>query len=347
MKNSLGLLLTIFLLSACGEKPAEEYKETLYVFGTLVEVTLRGVEEDKAREAVAELGHGFQKMHKDWHAWKPGELVTINQAIAKGQTAKASPFLLPLIKQAKELHQSSQGLFDAGIGAIVGAWGFHADDLPKGSTPPLDEIRALAAKKPSMADVMIDGDQVSSSNPAVSMDFGGFGKGVALDWAVARLKARGIKTAILSAGGDVNTLGQPKDRLWKVAIRHPKHWGVIASVELKGGENLHTSGNYQRFREHEGIRYAHILDPRTGMPVDHIVSASVISENGGLADAAATALSVAGAEAWPQIAQSMGIQYVLLIDDKGTAYMNPAMQKRLVFEPREPQKKTVQSLSLN
>lgn len=336
------ILILALLLGACGDQAAKEHKETIYVFGTLVEITIRGVDESKARDAVAELGHGFQRMHKDWHAWKEGgELVAINQAIARGESAKASPFVLPLIQQAKDLYASSQGLFDAGIGAIVGAWGFHADDLPKGTRPPMEEIQTLVARNPSMADVVIDENTISSSNPTVSMDFGGFAKGVALDWAVTRLKEMGIETAILSAGGDVNTLGQPKDRLWKVAIRHPKHWGVIASVELRGGENLHTSGNYQRYREHEGIRYAHILDPRTGMPVDHIVSASVISENGGLADAAATALTVAGPENWPDIAQGMGVKYALLIDDQGTAYMNEAMQRRIVFEPGEPKKTVV------
>jgi len=341
MKGKLLALIVVVMFAGCGEKPETEHKQTLYVFGTLVDVTIRGAEEVKARAAIAELGQGFQKMHKDWHAWKPGELVRVNEAIANGQSIEVSPFLLPLIEQAKALHKSSKGLFDAGIGAIVGAWGFHADELPKGTMPPLDKIRALAAKKPSMADVVIEGNVISSTNPAVAMDFGGFAKGVALDWAVKRLKELGIKTAILSAGGDVNTLGEPKDRLWKVAIRHPKHWGVIASIELKGGENLYTSGNYQRFREHEGIRYAHILDPRNGMPVDHIVSASVISENGGLADAAATALSVAGPNDWPEIAQSMGVKYVLLIDDKGRAYMNKAMQKRIAFEPGEPKGTTV------
>lgn len=77
------------------------------------------------------------------------------------------------------------------------------------------------------------------------------------------------------------------------------------------------------------------------MPVDHIVSASVISENGGLADAAATALTVAGPENWPDIAQGMGVKYALLIDDQGAAYMNEAMQRRIVFEPGEPKKTVV------
>jgi len=322
-------------LTGCTASEPETYKEEAYVFGTLVTFTIVGVPEETARKAVRAVGTEFQHMHEDWHAWKPGELTRLNQAITRGEAREISDFLLPLIKQSKQFYQLSGGLFNPAIGGLVETWGFHSDELPKGSLPSFEKIHRLVARAPSMDDVQIRDHVVFSSNPAVQFDFGGFGKGAALDRAEQILKDHGIDNAAINAGGDLNTVGNPGNRPWKVGIRHPVHWGVIASVALEKGENLYTSGNYERFREHEGLKYAHIIDPRDGMPVKHIVSASVIDGSGALADAAATALTVAGPDHWYEVAQKMGVRFALLVDDKGRIYLNPAMKARIAFEPGE------------
>ncbi|OEJ66256.1 FAD:protein FMN transferase [Magnetovibrio blakemorei] len=326
------LLVILVALASCAKAPAE-YKETRYIFGTLVEFIIRGVDEGVAKQAVADIDRDFQHMHKDWHAWKAGgELVALNAALAHGESRHVSPFVLPLLKEGRDLEAKSGGLFNPAIGGLIEIWGFHSDELPTGKLPDFDKIHALAARHPSMADLKIEDDLVSSTNPTVQFDFGGFAKGVALDMAVAKLKSLGINNAIVNAGGDLNTLGQAGERLWNVGIRDPRDWGVIASVQLMGGENLYTSGNYERFRESEGIRYAHIIDPRTGMPVEHTVSASVIHTDGALADAAATALIVAGPEHWVEVAKAMGVRDVMLVDKQGTVYASPEMLARVVFD---------------
>ena len=147
-----------------------------------------------------------------------------------------------------------------------------------------------------------------------------------------RLRDMGVRNAIVNAGGDLRAIGRRGNRPWRVGIRHPQGSGVLASVEIESDESVFTSGNYERYRIHEGVRYSHIIDPRTGMPVNHIASATVIHHNGAVADAAATALTIAGPMDWPRIAKQMGIKYVMLVDEKGTVYMNPAMAKRVRFE---------------
>jgi FAD:protein FMN transferase len=331
LKKTISFLFVFIFLSAC-QRVVPEYRATVYVFGTLVEIILRDVDDAKAKKIVASLQEDFQVLHKEWHAWRPGELDRLNKSFAKGESQRVSELLLPAIEKAKLFEELSDGYFNPAIGRILSAWGFQSDVMPKGKIPPLDEIRALAALKPSMKDVIIDGNLVSSKNPAVSLDFGGFGKGYALDLAEEKLQKLGVHNAVLNAGGDINTMGTHGDRPWIMAIRHPfVKWDVIASVELEPGEELYTSGNYERFIEHDGIHYAHILTPETGMPVNHIVSASVIHDNGALADAAATALTVAGPKDWYRIAKKMGVKYVLLIDEKGVFYVNPAMKNRLIL----------------
>ncbi len=333
----IALLFATFALSGCRGDAGKVYRHKLDVFGTIVEITIRDAGETTARKAIADIKAAFARMHRDWHAWKPGELSRLNAALAAGRTVTVSPFLLPLIKQGRHFERISDGLFNPAIGAIIAAWGFHADELPRGTRPPLEKIRALAARHPSMMDLVIDGAQVSTRNTAVSLDFGGFAKGEAVDRAMAILKRHGIRNAIVNAGGDLDVIGDHGGRPWRAGIRDPKDWAILATIDLKDGEALYTSGNYERYREYEGIRYAHIIDPRTGMPVDHIISATVVHTNGALADAAATALTVAGPKDWPAIARKMGVTQVMLVDKSGTVYMTKAMQRRIHFT-RKPVK---------
>ena len=336
------LLLALFLpLVACGPGKVQEIRRKLDVFGTIVEITIRDADRAAARAALQEIEAAFARMHRDWHAWKPGELSRLNAALARGERVRVSPFLLPLLKEAKHFEEISDGLFNPAIGAIVAAWGFHSDELPKGTRPPLAKIRALARRRPSMTDVIIEGDMVHARNRAVQLDFGGFAKGEAVDRAMAILKRHGIRNAIVNAGGDLDVIGSHGDRPWVAGIRDPVRWGVIATVEMKDGEALHTSGNYFRYREYEGIRHGHIIDPRTGMAVSHVVSVSVLAGNGALADAAATALSVAGPRDFARIARRMGVDRAMMVDDEGTVYITPAMKARVRFAEGEPKRLVV------
>ena len=334
-RNSLlswaAIILAALALAGCRSDTGKVYRQKFDVFGTIVGITIRDADEATARKAMADIQAAFARMHRDWHAWKPGELSRLNAALAAGRAVTVSPFLLPLIEQGRHFERISDGLFNPAIGAIIAAWGFHADELPRGTRPPLEKIRALAARHPSMMDLVIDGALVSTRNTAVSLDFGGFAKGEAVDRAMAILKRHGIRNAIVNAGGDLDVIGDHGGRPWRAGIRDPKDWAILATIDLKDGEALYTSGNYERYREYEGIRYAHIIDPRTGMPVDHIISATVVHTNGALADAAATALTVAGPQDWPAIARKMGVSQVMLVDKSGTVYMTRAMQKRIHF----------------
>ena len=103
---------------------------------------------------------------------------------------------------------------------------------------------------------------------------------------------------------------------------------------------MFTSGNYERYFEYNGIRYHHILDPRTGYPARGSLSVTVVNNDAATADAAATALFVAGPEGWREVARNMGIKEVMLIDENMTVYMTPAMAARVQFTV-EPKPKTV------
>ncbi len=328
----LPLLLSL-LLPACS-KQLEVYEQRLYVFGTLVDITIRGVSEEKARQITALIDTDFQRMHHDWHAWEPGPLVDINTAISKGESIQVIPSLLPIIQRSTELYGDSDGLFNPAIGGLLSLWGFQRNEPPNGPPPDKNDIKQWLVQAPAMDEITVKEGVLHSSNPGVQLDFGAFAKGYAVDIAIETLKKHGVQHAIVNAGGDLRAFGQSEGRPWRVGVRHPQGKGVLASIEINGDESVFTSGNYERYREHEGVRYPHILDPRSGIPVQDVTSVTVIHSNGADADAAATALVVAGPSEWHRIAKKMGIKYAMLVDGEGTVYMNPAMQKRVQFQEK-------------
>ena len=194
----LALPLAGALLSGCTRPPAE-FHQSLFIFGTLVDITVHGAPEDQAADAVAAVDADFQRMHREWHAWKPGgELVELNRHIAAGETTTVSDFLLPLLLQARTLSIQSDGLFNPAIGRLIALWGFHSDEPPPGPPPSVQAIETLVAGKPDMQALVIEGNRVSSDNPLVQLDLGGFAKGYALNLAIARLRSFGVGNAARS-----------------------------------------------------------------------------------------------------------------------------------------------------
>lgn len=323
------MLACLLLLSGCqrtGEQSAE-----LFVFGTIVEIKLWGVSAEDASHAFTEIQQMFQAMHRDWHAWEPGRLVDINRAFAEGRPATADADIVEMIRRSQYLETATGGRFNPAIGGLIELWGFHTSDFPIEGPPPTQaRINALLDQHPSTHDIHIDGLEVSSSNPAVQLDFGGIAKGYAVDLTIDRLRTMGIDNAIVNAGGDLRAIGTHGDRPWNVAVRKPGG-GNVAIVQVHGDEAIFTSGNYERFRQDQTQRYPHILDPVTGWPAKDIASVTVITDDGIVADAAATALVVAGLDGWPEVARALGLQQIAVVDENGTVYLTPAMDKRLEF----------------
>ena len=327
----IGLVLSI---SSCKNKSDEVYQAQFYVFGTLVGISIWGVPEEKASQAVNIITQDFQTMHKNWHAWHKSLLTDLNQALASGKVSTATQ-LLPLLKLAKLYSRQSDGLFNPAIGQLIRLWGFQNDDLSENMPPPsADKIAELVKLAPSMNDIQINGEQVYSTNPAVQLDFGAFAKGYAVDLAIKKLQKLGINNAIINAGGNLKAIGKKGQQPWFIGIRHPSGTGVLAALTIKGEESVITSGNYERFHEYNGVRYSHIIDPRTGQPARGLTSVTVIDPNGALADAASTALTIAGLQDWHRIARQMGVKYVMLVDEAGIVYVNPAMAERVQFDPK-------------
>jgi thiamine biosynthesis lipoprotein len=330
----IGLL--ILLLAGCG-RPVPVAQEA-YVFGTRVEVQVAGAREAEAHTALGEVLREFDRLHRSYHAWQASELTALNEALASGKTHEVSPELAQLVRTARELARQSDYLFDPALGKLIALWGFHTDEF-KPALPDAEALKTLIAAKPSSADLVIEGNIVSSKNSAVALDFGGYLKGIALDRARDLLKARGINNALINIGGNVLAMGSKGEVPWRVGIRHPRielaGEGVLATLELRDGEAIGTSGDYQRFFELDGRRYSHLIDPRSGEPAQGTQALTVLippADDAGMrSDVLTKPLFIAG-ERWRDLARKLAVTQVLRVDALGRIYVTPAMQTRLRFE---------------
>lgn len=310
------------------------HRSTFYVFGTLVDITIDGLPVDQTQEVTASISHRLQRLHKDWHAWKPGGLIDLNARLAGGHEVTVTPELASLLKASQELEDLSGGRFNPAIGGLIRLWGFHTDVYPVTTPPPSHEsINGALMSAPSSKDLTIRGNRITSSNPAVELDLGGIGKGAAVDVAIRMLVEAGAPGGIVNAGGDLRVYGTRSGQPWVIAVRDPTGDGeeTLGSLQANFDEAVFTSGNYLRYREDDNRKWGHIVDPRTGWPVGHVLAATVIAGNGTLADAAATSLVVAGQEDWRQVAVAMGIKEALIVSEDGCIAMTEAMSARLQF----------------
>ena len=335
MKTSTLILFLLFSLAGCQPEP-QTFQHSSLSFGTLIDTSIYGTDSALAEQAFRELDEDFKQLHTSWSPWVAGSLMRMNNLLPSGGFFSADPSVLELIKASIPISEASNHLYNPTIGKLINLWQFHKHDDPDIHPPDAEKIKQLVEANPQLSDLEIKGIRIRSHNPAVQLSFGAFAKGYGIDIGIKHLQSLGIKNAILNAGGDLKVIGRHGDRPWRIAIRHPRKPGMIATLDARDGEAVFTSGDYERFYMYKGKRYHHILDPRTGYPATASQSVTVIHNNAALADAAATALFIAGPEQWYDMAKKLGLEYVMLIDADGKVHVSPKMQQRLQFNEAAP-----------
>ena len=331
------------------------YHSQSYVFGTMVEIKIVGVEKTKARALSDQILSQFQSLQERLHPWKSvsnhhsSELQQLNQAVANGEKITVAPDLAGMLQEITTFSTKSEGLFNPAIGHLIKFWGFQRDEFSPVDIQP-EKIAALVNAHPQMADIHIADAEVSSENAAVNLDLGGYAKGYALDVAYQFLKKNQVKNALINIGGNIIALGKNQDQPWRVGIQHPRQPAALATVELSDGWAIGTSGDYQRYFELGGQRYCHLIDPRTGYPVQHTQAVTVLippktagsMQAGVLSDMASKPIFIAEAEHKAAMAKKMGVENALVIDASGHIFVTPAMQQKLHWSVADVHAQTLQ-----
>lgn len=335
------ILLMIGVLVLRQPGAPELTERQLYALGTQITVSVPASAADPnvISAAVGQVGVALAAFQQRWQPNGEGGLGQLNAALETATKATVPRELAPLIAQAHRLAVRSEQRFDPGIARLVELWGFDDAEAFR-DTPPEDAaIKVVLSKPHLLSAATLDGNQLRTAGPGLALDMGGIAKGTAVQQALAVLRAAGIQHGLVNAGGDMQALGTVGRRPWHIAIRHPRpteRRRLLAALDLHDGEALFTSGDYERYFEHEGTRYHHLLDPRTGRPARGAQSATVLHTDAAVADAAATALFVAGRADFAKTAAALGVSHALLIDDSGAAWVTPQMQARLDWLSETP-----------
>ena len=284
MKRSWFLIVLCLplLLCGCAQKSAER---EFFAMDTVMQLRAYGpAAEDALAQAEAEIYRleGVLSCRDEQAA-----LARLNET--GGGTAGEET--AALLQTALTLCEQTGGAYDPALGALSEAWGFSTGAY----RVPEPDALAEAMQSSGAGLVQLDGISVTLTNGA-QLDLGGIAKGYAADLLRAQLEKEGVTSATLDLGGDVFVMGRKTDGSdWRIAVKDPADTESYLGVVSAADKFIVTSGVYERYFEENGVRYHHILDPKTGCPAESgLVSVTVLCENGAWADALSTACFVLG-----------------------------------------------------
>lgn len=301
----------------------ERVERSAYVMGTVLRLEVAGATRTCALAAAEAALAEIERLEAVLSSWREdSELGRLN-ASRTTVPSPASTELRGLLAEAAGWREATGGAFDPAIGALIDAWDFRG----AGRVPATAELAAAlqATGLAACYDVAV-GRRLQER---CWLDSGGFGKGAALRAAAGVLRAHGVSRATLDLGGQLQVLGPALP----VAVAHPSERSRPVRALRVADASVATSAQSERFLELDGVRYGHVLDPRTGVPVAAWGSVTVVAADAFAADALSTALFVMGPEAalaWARSRADIGVLVLELRGDDLVASWNPALESFLV-----------------
>lgn len=266
-----------------------------------------------ASTALAAAREEVLRIEAKYSRYRDDSVVSAINRAAGGAGVAVDDETAALLDLAAAAHAASDGRFDATSGVLRRAWDFGAARVAT--------TEALAALLPLVGWQQVEWNRPHLRLPRAGMelDFGGFGKEYAADRAAAVLASHGIAHGFVNLGGDVRAVGARRDGApWQVGVQHPREVDrVLARVALRDGA-IATSGDYERYFECDGVRYCHVLDARSGMPVQGVRAVSVVAPLCVVAGLHATIAMLHGAKAKDYL-DECGCAY-LLVDGDGAVH---------------------------
>ena len=265
----------------------------------------------KDAQALAHLAQAeVLRIHNKYSRYQDDSVVSrINATAGRPQWHTLDDETAALIDYADTVWRQSHGLFDITAGVLRKAWDFRAGKVPRQTQ--LDALLPLI----DWPSVQWNRPRIRLPKTGMQLDFGGFGKEYAADRAAAILREQGVRHGLVDLSGDIRVLGPHGDNSpWIVGIQHPRKSGPIASLKLLSGA-LATSGDYERSFVHQGRRYSHILNPRSGWPVQSLASVSVLADDCLIAGTACTCAMLMGANDGLRWLRELGLPFLAVDQD--------------------------------
>ena len=278
--------------------------------GSPCELQLFANDADDARRIFEDARADVERLEQRYSRYRANSLLSrLNRVAARGGCARVDAETAQLLEYAATCHRESDGLFDVTSGKLREAWRFEGDALPD---PEL--VRELLTR--------VGWEKLSWSKPVLrfqrgmEIDFGGIVKEYAVDRVAEACRTRGAASALVNLGGDVRVMGaRPDGAPWRVGVRHPRDpLALLDALAMREGA-IATSGDYERCIVVDGVRYGHILNPRSGWPVRRLAAVTVVADLCVVAGSAAT-IGMLKDDAGPQWLARLGLPH-LWVDTAG------------------------------
>jgi thiamine biosynthesis lipoprotein len=309
-------------------KQPELFKEIQKKMGTMIILMAYGNHEERIKNAFQNV---FKEIDRLQNLFAPedqtSQLARINEAAGK-QPVKVHEEIIAVLTEAQSMSKLTEGAFDITYAGLNNLWNFSIKTT-KNVVPSQDSIKQ-GLENVGYKKLVIDQEDktVHLQNPGMSIGAGAISKGYAADKALKIFSSAGIKDCLIYIGGDIISSGKKGNVPWVVGIQDPRAPGYFATLELNNVAIV-TSGDYEKFFEVDGVRYHHILDPRTGYPPQELRSVTIIAPRAMRADALSTGVFVLGLKKGMSLVESLEGVEAVMVDAKNNIHASKGIQETI------------------
>ena len=305
----------------------ESESRDIFAMDTYMTLTAYGKNAKKALDAAVDEINNIEQLVST--GIDSSEVSQINKN-GKGSVSETTGYL---IKRSKEIYDSTNGVFDITIYPIMQAWGFPTENYRVPGKKELKKLRGLMGADHVLYDEKKQ--EVTLNKEGMKIDLGGIAKGYTSSKVMDIFKENGISSAVISLGGNVQTLnGKPDGSDWRVAVENPADTGSYIGVLSIKDKAVITSGGYERYFKQDGKTYHHIIDPANGYPANNgLTSVTIVSDDGTLADGLSTSLFIMGPEKAQKYWKEHSDEFdTILVKDDGSILVSEGLAEYFTSE---------------
>lgn len=331
MKRRLSVLSAALILLLCSCAPAQtepaSASDTFFAMDTVMSISVYG---DMGTQAIQDARSEIQRLESLLSRTDADSQVSqINLHAGDGTWVTVDADLSELLTRAQSITELLPGSFDITIAPVMDAWGFTKEEQHVPTQQMLDTAMDLVDSQQLLVDTEASAARLEASG--MEIDLGAIAKGFAAGQAQQVIRSTGAESAMLDLGGNVTVIGsKPDGSAWRVAVKDPQNTSEYLCVLTLEDVTASTSGGYERYFEEDGVRYHHIIDPKTGYPADSgLLSVTVVSADPILADALSTALFIEGTDAALDFWRSRDDFELVLCQADGTVLITEGLENGL------------------
>jgi len=325
-----GVVVLAALALSAGTAAGARVDEARPLMGTVVEISAEGADATAARDAIEAAYREMGRLSDMMNHYDPASVVSAINDAAGARAVRVPPELMEVLAMARRVSERSAGAFDVTVGSLRG-WRFRSGDT---RLPAPEEI---AAQLPRVGYRKLRLDRAAGTaflaERGMRIDLGGIAKVYILHSGLRALERRGVARAMVNGGGDVLASGSPGARPWRIGVRDPRApQQLIGVLEIERGFVV-SSGDYERYFVKDGVRYHHILDPRTGYPSAGPRGVTLVAQDMEAVNGLSVAIMVLGRDRGMRLVTATPGLDALIVDRDGSLWMSPGFAARLRAAP--------------